>query len=105
MEGAALDEIDDLFTVEPSRLVDLAQFERDLGRRARDRVAPIQVKDRGHVALEPHDGRWAARLTGDQGSGILRSMVQADGLAVLAGDTTVAKGEAVEVIVMRELSR
>ncbi len=57
------------------------------------------------VALEQHDGRWEARLTGDQGSGILRSMVQADGLAVLTGDTTVAKGEGVEVIVMRELSR
>lgn len=56
------------------------------------------------VRLEPADGRWKARLTGDQGSGILRSMVSADGLAVLAGDTSVAAGEDVEVIVLREVS-
>jgi molybdopterin molybdotransferase len=56
------------------------------------------------VRLESADGRWKARLTGDQGSGILRSMVSADGLAVLAGDTSVAAGEDVEVIVLREVS-
>jgi molybdopterin molybdotransferase len=56
------------------------------------------------VMLEPAAGRWKARLTGDQGSGILRSMVSADGLAVLAGDTAVAAGEDVEVIVLREVS-
>lgn len=48
------------------------------------------------------DGReYGARLTGDQGSAILRSMVLADGLAVLPGDTQVPKGETVEVIVLR----
>jgi molybdopterin molybdotransferase len=57
------------------------------------------------VSLEAREGRWHARLTGDQGSGILRSMVQADGLAVLAGDTTIEAGDEVEVIVMRDLSR
>jgi len=57
------------------------------------------------VVLEARDGRWTARLTGDQGSGILRSMVSADGLAILAGDTTVATGDDVEVIVLREVSR
>src|SRR3989442_10869667 len=46
--------------------------------------------------------RWSARLTGDQGSGILRSMVEADGLAVLQGDTSVATGEEVKVMVMRD---
>jgi molybdopterin molybdotransferase len=56
------------------------------------------------VMLEPAADRWKARLTGDQGSGILRSMVSADGLAVLAGDTAVAAGEDVEVIVLREVS-
>jgi len=56
------------------------------------------------VMLEPAAGRWKARLTGDQGSGILRSMVSADGLAVLAGDTTVAAGDDVEVMVLREVS-
>jgi len=32
---------------------------------------------------------------------VLRSMVAADGLAVVAGDTTVAAGESVKVIVLR----
>jgi molybdopterin molybdotransferase len=33
------------------------------------------------VALRRRDGEWQARPTGDQGSGILRSVVEADGLA------------------------
>lgn len=85
------------------------------GRRATSRplvratvVAPIVNRGsrRGYlrVTLEPKDGRWRARLTGDQGSGILRSMVLGDGLAVLPGDTTVPTGEEVEVIVLREVS-
>ena len=53
------------------------------------------------VVLEARDGRWGVRLTGDQGSGILRSMVEADGLAVVQGDTSVATGQEVEVIVLR----
>ena len=86
------------------------------GRRATSRprirataVTPIVNRGsrRGYlrVTLEPADGRWKARLTGDQGSGILRSMVSADGFAVLAGDTTVAAGGDVEVMVLREVSR
>src|SRR5512132_421935 len=43
------------------------------------------------VTLERGD-EWGARLTGDQGSAILTSMVRADGLAVVAGDTTIALG-------------
>ena len=70
-------------------------------------LAPIVNRGprRGYlrVVLEALDGRWGARLTGEQGSGILRSMVSADGLAVLHGDTTVAAGEDVEVIVLREV--
>lgn len=49
------------------------------------------------------DGMLGARLTGDQGSAILRSMVAADGLAVLPGDTTVAPGDSLDVMVLREL--
>jgi molybdopterin molybdotransferase len=49
------------------------------------------------------DGTLGARLTGDQGSAILRSMVAADGLAVVPPDTTVEPGKDVEVIVLREL--
>ena len=56
------------------------------------------------VMLELAEGRWRARLTGDQGSGILRSMVSADGLAVVPGDTTVSAGSDVEVVVLREVS-
>jgi molybdopterin molybdotransferase len=87
------------------------QRRRHLERPRIHAIAAAPITNRGsrrgylRVSLEQHDGRWEARLTGDQGSGILRSMVQADGLAVLAGDTAVAKGEAVEVIVMRELNR
>jgi len=55
------------------------------------------------VALSAGDGGPAARLTGNQGSGILRSMVAADGLAVVPGDTTIAAGEPVEVILLREV--
>jgi molybdopterin molybdotransferase len=72
-------------------------------------LAPIVNRGsrRGYlrVVLENRDGRLGARLTGEQGSGILRSMVSADGLAVLAGDTSVAVGEPVDVIVLREVSR
>lgn len=46
---------------------------------------------------------YTARLTGDQGSAILRSMVLADGLAVVPGETVIAEGETVEVIVLRDL--
>ena len=71
-------------------------------------LAPIVNRGsrRGYlrVVLEARDGRWDARLTGEQGSGILRSMVSADGLAVLRGETAVAAGEDVEVIVLREVS-
>jgi molybdopterin molybdotransferase len=52
------------------------------------------------VRLESVPGGLGARPTGEQGSGILRSMLLADGLAVLPGDTTVPRGEEVEVILL-----
>ena len=55
------------------------------------------------VTLERGGGRWGARLTGDQGSAILTSMVRADGLAVIDGDTTIGRDEDVEVILFRDL--
>jgi molybdopterin molybdotransferase len=55
------------------------------------------------VALTRDGDGYLARLTGEQGSGILRSMVAADGLAVVAGDTTVPAGAPVDVIVLREV--
>jgi molybdopterin molybdotransferase len=56
------------------------------------------------VTLNPHEGGYGARLTGDQGSAILRSMVLADGLAVVPGDTVIKEGGHVEVIVVRDSS-
>jgi molybdopterin molybdotransferase len=55
------------------------------------------------VTLTPEAHGVGARLTGDQGSAILRSMVLADGLAVVAPDTTIAAGQPVDVIVLRSL--
>src|SRR2546421_3419147 len=49
------------------------------------------------------EGTLGVPLTGEQGSAIPRSMVAADGLAVVPPDTTIATGEGVEVIVLREL--
>jgi molybdopterin molybdotransferase len=53
------------------------------------------------VTLAPIDGGYGARLTGDQGSGILTSMVRAHALAVVPPETTVQTGEPVDVIVLR----
>jgi molybdopterin molybdotransferase len=53
------------------------------------------------VSLEPTGQGLGARLTGEQGSGVLRSMVAADGLAVVPGDTTIAPGQPVDVMVLR----
>jgi molybdopterin molybdotransferase len=52
------------------------------------------------VHLEPGLGQLGARPTGQQGSAILRSMLLADGLAVVPGDTKIAKGGEVDVILL-----
>jgi len=50
--------------------------------------------------VERRDGELWVRLTGNQGSGVLSSMVQADGLIVLAHEqATVAAGDWVDVMV------
>src|SRR5436309_6077833 len=70
-------------------------------------LAPIANRGarRGYlrVGLSRDAEGYGARLTGDQGSGILRSMVLADGLAVVAPDTEISAGGPVEVIVLRGL--
>ena len=54
---------------------------------------------RGVVARENGRGDWQVRITGSQGSGILRSMSEANGLVVLHHDQgNVAAGEAVDVL-------
>ena len=52
------------------------------------------------VQLERGPGTPCARPTGGQGSAILRSMLLADGLAVVPGDTTIHAGDEVEVILL-----
>ena len=69
-------------------------------------LAPIanRGRRRGYlrVTLSEENGALGARLTGEQGSGILRSMSAADGLAIVPGDTTVGVGETVPVMLLRE---
>jgi len=67
-------------------------------------VGPIRKRpgrteyQRGIVTRAP-DGSWQVRITGSQGSGILRSMSEANGLIVLAhGQGDVAAGELVDVL-------
>jgi molybdopterin molybdotransferase len=55
------------------------------------------------VALTADEGGYGARLTGDQSSGILRSMVDADGLAVVPGNTAIEIGADVRVILLRSV--
>ena len=66
---------------------------------------PIANRDRRRgylrVTLTPSDDGYGARLTGTQSSGVLRSMVAADGLAIVAGETTISPGQPVKVIVLR----
>jgi molybdopterin molybdotransferase len=68
-------------------------------------LAPIANpgRRRGYlrVTLTPVEGGYGARLTGDQGSSILRSMVMADGLAVVHPDTTIPEGGQVTVVKLR----
>jgi len=50
------------------------------------------------VVVAKRNGKYYARLTGRQGSGILSSMARANGLAVIPEDTTeVRKGDVVQV--------
>jgi molybdopterin molybdotransferase len=68
-------------------------------------LAPIGNGDtrRGYlrVTLTPDGDGYGARLTGTQSSGVLRSMVAADGLAMVPGRTTIAPGDPVQVILLR----
>ncbi len=55
------------------------------------------------VRLESGESGLEARLTGPQGSGILRSMVAADALAIVPEDrTTIAAGEELRLLPLRE---
>jgi molybdopterin molybdotransferase len=70
-------------------------------------LTPIVNRDqrRGYlrVALSGEGDGLGARLTGEQGSAIVRSMVAADGLVIVPGQTTIPTGASVEVILLRAL--
>jgi molybdopterin molybdotransferase len=53
------------------------------------------------VRLAAQGGRLIARPTGEQGSGILKSMLLADGLAVVPPDSRLEAGQPIEVILLR----
>jgi len=73
--------------------------------RAEGRIAnPGERRGYLRVALQPEGRSWRARLTGEQGSAILRSMVLADGLAVVPGDTVIQDGDEVEVLLLKPLT-
>jgi molybdopterin molybdotransferase len=81
------------------------QRPRVSARAVADIANPGQRRGYLRVTLGRDEHGFMATLTGDQGSGILRSMVAADGLAVVQPDTVVRAGEAVEVILLRPLER
>jgi molybdopterin molybdotransferase len=60
--------------------------------------------DRRHyvrVRVEEHEGRYQAYVTGEQGSGILSSMVEANGLAIIREDwASVPAGSRVQVMML-----
>ena len=53
------------------------------------------------VTLTPTDDGYRARLTGTQSSGVLCSMVAADGLAIVTGNTTIPPDSPVKVLLLR----
>jgi molybdopterin molybdotransferase len=87
------------------RLAGLRSIDRPRLRARALEPIPNPGRRRGYlrVTLARDGDEYVARLTGEQGSAILRSMVLADGLAVVPGDTTIAKGEMVDVVVLRDL--
>ena len=63
------------------------------------RKKPGRTEYQRGVVTQATDGRWQVRITGAQGSGILRSMSQANGMVVLHHEQgSVAAGELVDVI-------
>lgn len=65
----------------------------------RIRKRPGRTEYQRGIVAQADDGRWQVRLTGAQGSGILRSMSEANGLVVLAhGRGEIAAGETVDVL-------
>ena len=63
------------------------------------RKKPGRTEYQRGIVSQAEDGRWTVRITGAQGSGILRSMSEANGMVVLHhGQGSVAAGDLVDVI-------
>ena len=63
------------------------------------RKKPGRTEYQRGIVSQADDGHWQVRITGAQGSGILRSMSQANGMVVLHhGQGKVAAGDLVDVI-------
>ena len=63
------------------------------------RKKPGRTEFQRGIVTQAADGRWQVRITGAQGSGILRSMSEANGMVLLHhGQGNVAAGESVDVI-------
>ena len=63
------------------------------------RKKPGRTEYQRGIVTRTGDGGWQVRVTGAQGSGILRSMSEANGLVVLGHDRAdVAAGEFVDVL-------
>ncbi len=63
------------------------------------RKKPGRTEYQRGIVSQAADGRWQVRITGAQGSGILRSMSQANGMVVLHhAQASVAAGDLVDVI-------
>ncbi len=79
----------------------------DFDKRAIEAIAENRIENSdgrrvfARVIVEKRNGTCYARLTGHQGSGILTSMVQANGLAIVPEDTReIKKGENVKVLML-----
>jgi len=88
------------------RLGGHARLQRPVVEAQADARIPNRDRRRGYLRVTLSvggDGGYRARLTGGQGSGILRSMVAADGLAIVPGGTTIEAGATVPVILLRDV--
>jgi molybdopterin molybdotransferase len=87
------------------RMAGWSRLERPLLRARALEAISNRDRRRGYlrVTLTPEPGGYGARVTGSQSSGILTSMVAADGLAVVPGGATIEPGEEVRVILLRAI--
>ena len=79
------------------QVIDLDGYRANVGIILSNREGRV-LYDRAIV--ERRDGHYYARLTGPQGSGILTSMSQANGLVIIPEGQTVNKGDSVRALML-----